>query len=170
MNRKSIFVTAIISMVLVLAFIANAARYEDFNVTKLRIQGTQVTSTAAELNKLHGADAGDIVTTTNTKTLSGKIIAGLKLGIATKALSNFGTWVLSAADQLCTLLVASSGSGSIIAPYESGRVYIVRNGTVGNVVIGISPGTTGATIASGKTATVIFYNGDYRRVTGDATH
>jgi len=65
MNRKSIFVTVIFFLVLVPALIANAARYEDFDVTKLRIRGTAVTSTAAELNKLHGV-TGTLISSTST--------------------------------------------------------------------------------------------------------
>jgi len=42
----------------------------------LKLAGTAVTSTAAELNKLASIGAGDVVTTTNTKTLTNKTLSG----------------------------------------------------------------------------------------------
>jgi len=49
----------------------------------LKIAGTAVTSSAAEINKLDGLDAGDILTTTNTKTSTNKTFYAVVISGAT---------------------------------------------------------------------------------------
>jgi hypothetical protein len=139
----------------------------------LKLAGTAVTSTAAEINKLASIGAGDVLTTTNTKTLTNKTLSGPIFTIAaTHAYALAEDWVLSAADMLCSLLVTSSGSGDaniIESGGVSGRIRIVRNGAAGTVTIKES-GQTGVSIATGKTAVVMHNGTDYIRVTADATH
>ena len=83
-------------------------------------------------------------------------------------------WTLSTTEATYLLLVTSSGDGTdsniVVYPTPSnGQLYVVRNGSVQNNVIKPSGGT-GITIASGKTASVIFWGTDFIRVTADATH
>jgi hypothetical protein len=83
-------------------------------------------------------------------------------------------WTLSTTEATYLLLVTSSGDGtnSNIIAYptpSNGKLYVVRNGSKQNNIIKPSGGT-GITIASGKTASVIFWGTDFIRVTADATH
>ena len=83
-------------------------------------------------------------------------------------------WTLSTTEATYLLLVTSSGDGTnsniVVYPTPSnGKLYVVRNGSVQNNIIKPSGGT-GITIASGKTASVIFWGTDFIRVTADATH
>jgi len=83
-------------------------------------------------------------------------------------------WTLSTAEAAYLLLVTSSGDGTnsniVVYPTPTaGKMYVVRNGSVQNNIIKPSGGT-GITIASGKTASVIFWGSDFIRVTADATH
>lgn len=138
-----------------------------------KIAGTAVTSSATELNKLASIGSGDVLTTTNTKEVSGKTIAGLWIKAVRHVFTVVGNWALSAAEQLCALLVAASGSGSITLPAgtaDYSPVYIVRNETSGDVTVGIAG--SAVTIATGKTAVVVYdpTTADYVRVTADATH
>ncbi len=83
-------------------------------------------------------------------------------------------WTLSTAEAKYVLLITSSGdatsSNIVVYPSPSnGKLYIVRNGSQQNNVIKASGGT-GVTIASSKTAAVIFWGSDFIRVSADATH
>ena len=137
-----------------------------------KIAGTAVTSSATELNKLAGI-SGDVLTTTNTKTVTNKTFSGPIFTIAaTHAYELAEDWVLSAAEMLCSLMVTSSGSGDaniIESGGTAGRIRIIRNGAAGTVTI-LESGQTGIAIATGKTAVVMHNGTDYIRVTADATH
>lgn len=98
-------------------------------------------------------------------------LGALELSSVTHVFNTLADWTLSATEALKTILVTSSGSGgaSIVAPNESGRVYVVRNAGTGAVTIKISGGS-GVSVAIGKTA-MVWHNGtDYVRITADATH
>jgi len=139
----------------------------------LKLNGTAITSTAAELNKLASIGTGDVLTSTNTKTVSGKTISGLTLTIsATHVFTTLADWVLSAAEMLNTLLVADSGSGGaniVVNGGSAGDIKIVRNIGDGSFTI-LESGQTGIAVASGKTAIVMHNGTDYIRITADATH
>lgn len=98
-------------------------------------------------------------------------IQGAIVAYASHTFSTTADWVLSVTERLKMILVTASGSGgvNIIAPNESGRVYIVRNAGTGAVTIKISGGS-GVSVGVGKTA-IVWHNGsDYVRLTDDATH
>lgn len=83
-------------------------------------------------------------------------------------------WTLSTAEAKYVLLITSSGDGTesniVVYPSPSnGKLYVVRNGSQQNNVIKASGGT-GVTIASSKTAAVMFWGSDFIRVSADATH
>jgi|GEM_PF-1445093 len=139
----------------------------------LKLAGTAITATAAEVNKLAAIGAGDVVTTTNTKTLTNKTLSGPIFSIAaTHVFNTLDDWVVSAADMLCTLLITDSGSGGaniVVNGGTAGTIKIVRNDGDGAVTIKESGGT-GIEIAIAKTAVVMHNGTDYIRITADATH
>lgn len=100
-----------------------------------------VTATAPEINKLHGIDSGDVVTTTNTKTLTNKTLTSPTItsptvtsptvtsatitaptvtlldttyNVATHVYTTTADWEMSATEAKAILLSVSSGSGSTI--------------------------------------------------------
>ena len=84
------------------------------------------------------------------------------------------TWTLSASEAQKPLLIVTSGvsTQTILTPTVSdGKVYVVRNATAVTLTIKKSGGT-GISIASGKTAIVIYNStyADYYRLTADQTH
>jgi len=177
MKKFSVFSKLFVAFILVMFAVSAvfAARYEDLNVTKLRIGGAEVTATAAEINKLDGL-TGDVLDSTNTKTVSGKTISGLTVTIsAANGFASVQDWVLSAVEMLKTLLIAESGSSGsslniIAVGGTAGRVHIVRNATTNSTVTIKESGKTGVSIAVGKTAVVMHNGTDYVRITADATH
>jgi hypothetical protein len=139
----------------------------------LKLAGTAVTSTATELNKLAGI-SGDVITTTNTKTMTNKTLTSPVINtpsvVQSVAFHNYGAssadWILSATEQKAVLLwVTNAGAASnIVAPAEA-RVYFVYNNSGQNVTI--AAGGTGITVANTKVAGVIYASGDYVRLTPD---
>ncbi|MFA5452904.1 MAG: hypothetical protein WC248_04985 [Candidatus Methanomethylophilaceae archaeon] len=164
----------------------------------LKIAGTAITSTAAELNKLASL-SGDVLSTTNTKTVTNKTLSGatftgtiastathsggtytgstltspaIAFGVASKVFSAGEDWTLSASEATAVLLTLSSGSGTpsiVDAITGEGALKIVRNASNVSVTLKVS-GQTGVAVASGKTAILINNGTDYVRVTADATH
>jgi hypothetical protein len=108
--------------------------------------------------------------TVTNLTVLGKI-AGAGYDVFTKSMAGTADWVMSRAQALCNILIVTgSPSGqSIIAPAEK-RMYIVRNSGGSGAVIIKKSGGSGVSIASGKTAIVIWSGSDYVRVTEDATN
>jgi hypothetical protein len=139
----------------------------------LKLAGTAVTSTATELNKLAGI-SGDVITTTNTKTMTNKTLTSPVINtpsvVQSVAFHNYGAssadWILSATEQKAVLLwVTNAGAASnIVAPAEA-RVYFVYNNSGQNVTI--AAGGTGITVADARVAGVIYASGDYVRLTPD---
>lgn len=139
------------------------------------------------------AGTDTITTTTGTQTITNKTLTSPTINGGTVASATvtspnitFGAtstqhdytahedWTLSTAEAKYMLLVTSSGdktdSNIVVYPSPSnGKLYIVRNASQQNNVIKASGGT-GVTIASGKTAAVIFWGSDFIRVSADATH
>jgi hypothetical protein len=142
----------------------------------LKLAGTAVTSTATELNKLAGI-SGDVITTTNTKTMTNKTLTSPVINtpsvVQSVAFHNYGAssadWILSATEQKAVLLwVTNAGAASnIVAPAEA-RVYFVYNNSGQNVTI--AAGGTGITVANTKVAGVIYASGDYVRLTPDGAY
>ncbi len=142
----------------------------------LKLAGTAVTSTATELNKLAGI-SGDVITTTNTKTMTNKTLTSPVINtpsvVQSVAFHNYGAssadWILSATEQKAVLLwVTNAGAASnIVAPAEA-RVYFVYNNSGQNVTI--AAGGTGITVADARVAGVIYASGDYVRLTPDGAY
>lgn len=132
------------------AVVADGGEIDIESGGSLKIAGTAITATAAQLNN---AVAG-------TFAVSSKIfIAG-------------EDWTLSATEAKSVLLTLSSGSGtpSIVDAFSSGgAIKIVRNAANIAVTLKMS-GQTGVSVGSGKTAVLINSGTDYVRVTADATH
>ncbi len=139
----------------------------------LKLAGTAVTSTATELNKLAGI-SGDVITTTNTKTMTNKTLTSPVINapsvVQSVAFHDYAAssadWTLSATEQKAVLLwVTNAGAASnIVAPAEA-RVYFVYNNSGQNVTI--AAGGTGITVADARVAGVIYASGDYVRLTPD---
>ncbi len=161
---------------LIAAFVVVFASYAGINDRFAPLELVDVTATASEINKLASIGSGDILTTTNTKTLTNKTLSGAYYTVCTILMEGVD-YTLSATEALCSVLnVTGSPSGQgLIAPTiaTSGvtRYYTVRNagGDSGTVTLKKSGGT-GVDVATGKTARVYWLSSDYVRETADATH
>ncbi len=140
----------------------------------LKLAGTAVTSTATELNKLAGI-SGDVITTTNTKTMTNKTLTSPVINtpsvVQSVAFHNYGAssadWILSATEQKAVLLwVTNAGATSDIIAPEEARMFFVYNNSGQSVTIKKSGGT-GITVADARVAGVIYASGDYVRLTPD---
>jgi len=140
----------------------------------LKLAGTAVTSTATELNKLAGI-SGDVITTTNTKTMTNKTLTSPVINtpsvVQSVAFHNYGAssadWILSATEQKAVLLwVTNAGATSDIIAPEEARIFFVYNNSGQSVTIKKSGGT-GITVADARVAGVIYASGDYVRLTPD---
>jgi hypothetical protein len=139
-----------------------------------KLAGTAVTSTATELNKLAGI-SGDVITTTNTKTMTNKTLTSPVINtpsvVQSVAFHNYGAssadWILSATEQKAVLLwVTNAGATSDIIAPEEARIFFVYNNSGQSVTIKKSGGT-GITVADARVAGVIYASGDYVRLTPD---
>ncbi len=103
-----------------------------------------------------------------------KEIGGAAFRTVSKVMTASTNWTLTKAQALCTFVkMTACGCGdSAIVPtayLKTGDMKIVRNETDDSVTFK-AYGQTGVSIASGKTAILIYDGTDYRRVTADATH
>ena len=169
MSRKLLPLLTALVVLAIVSFSSWAGINDRFAPLEL----VDVTATATEINKLASIGSGDLVTTTNTKTLTNKTLSGPIFTIgAAHIFALAEDWALSAAEMLKTLLIATSGSGNaniVVTGGSTGDVKIVRNESNGTVTIK-EAGQSGVSIASGSTAVVMHNGVTYIRVTGDAAH
>lgn len=152
---------------------------------KLFINSTAVTTSAAELNKLDGVTATTAQinfvaeVTAGTAAASKAVVADANVSIAglgirfNEASHDYAgaaaDWTLSATEKNAFVLKVTNANGgcAIVAPAESGRVYLVDNQS-GQACTIKKTGGTGISIASTKRAIVWYGGSDYVRITADA--
>ena len=71
-------------------------------------------------------------------------------------------WVLDSNESKATMLVCTNAGGAakIIAPATEGKMYIVKNNS-GQTITIKTASSTGVMVANGKTATVVYYDTDF---------
>ncbi len=179
MKRWKISVGVFLVLVLCATFLyATSGTYRQYILGKLMTIGDILYADQADrLTNLNAGALGTILQSAGPATAPAYVAKNI---FRRATVHNFATsassWTLSSDEALCLYLIGSNAANSactvqVGSSPTDGTIYVVRNASGQNMTLH-SAGGTGITVATAKTAILIYSSGaaDFYRVTADQTH